>query len=61
MLEFDKDRACVKCGEADSTLRYCDYKSAGLLELCSKKEVHKEHFHKVCRTCGYEWLEATLK
>jgi len=60
--DFDGDAVCSKCRGDDIYTRWCkqgnqvSWRSA---ELCRWQFRDVEHMHRFCRSCGFEWLEAT--
>jgi hypothetical protein len=56
-MMFDKDRKCPKCGTPDAGVKYCDGSLVPWNSSCKRGDVANEHFHRACKTCGFEWLE----
>ena len=55
--------ACPKCSSRDVGIRYCALPGPQRLtyygpECPGGADVVIEHFHRSCKACGYEWLEA---
>lgn len=69
VLSFDRARGCAKCrgisqafiyfhrSGQDDLLRYAGEKQRLEGKLCAGLD--DGHHHRVCRDCGYEWLERT--
>jgi hypothetical protein len=59
--------SCPKCGEQNIYIRYKG-KDIGQHHLYQDSNVYRsllcvrqdEHLHKICRECGYEWVEDCL-
>lgn len=56
---------CKKCGSEESTTVYhIAYPSAPICgyncDPRSRNMSKKEHLHKTCRTCNYDWIIDTL-
>jgi hypothetical protein len=46
--------ACPKCGESDTTMRWCDGGYSLRHGMCSGQD--RNHFHRGCGRCGYSWI-----
>ncbi|KKL76396.1 hypothetical protein LCGC14_0412030 [marine sediment metagenome] len=58
MKKFTPNAKCVKCGRNDVVFKYC----AGHEYFFPYCRLHKsgEHQHRICRCCGYQWIETCL-
>lgn len=52
LTPFVEDESCPKCGQPHSVIHYCDGKTN------CWANVQREHLHRKCGRCGYEWLVA---
>ncbi len=58
---FNPEARCPKCGHDTVKTRYCrggpdsDYR-----DLCWDKGLNREHLHRNCERCHYEWEEACI-
>ena len=59
MKEYNSKSKCSKCGGKDVNTYYCKGSSFLYGAICHAEE--KEHLHRNCQRCHYEWLEAVLK
>lgn len=69
VLSFDRARACAKCSSISHAFIYFHRSGQDDLalyvgergrldgKLC--RALDEGHHHRVCRDCGYEWLERT--
>lgn len=46
--------ACPKCGEPDTTMRWCDGLYSLTWGMCADKD--GDHFHRDCKRCKYRWI-----
>ena len=55
---YTENGRCAKCGCPDVSVLYCRQPRPG--EECWRAldSTFGEHFHRTCRRCHYEWLEA---
>ena len=54
---FNEKANCPKCGYDDINTWYCKYGKP--LDDCWHKDFDysKEHIHRACKRCHYEWFE----
>lgn len=45
---------CLKCGEPDTTMRYCDGRYSLTWGVCADKG--GDHFHRGCPRCTRKWI-----
>lgn len=52
---------CPMCAHRDVTVEYCGrvLETSRRKASCRGNETGNDHLHRVCRRCGYEWLEMT--
>ena len=58
MKKYDPKSKCPKCGEKKVNTWYCKGNSFAYGTICHVEE--KEHLHRNCQRCHYEWLETAL-
>lgn len=61
---FNPTAACPKCGYDDIMTRYCrgDGSEHRMISPCDGPgPAIGEHLDRVCKRCGYTWLEATIE
>jgi hypothetical protein len=51
---YDGKAKCPKCGHDDIGTRHC----LGTPEVCNRG-INREHLHRSCGLCGYNWLQET--
>ena len=56
MRNYSPNAPCPKCGHNEVGTFYCN--DPGYGDICWVKEVEKEHLHRNCRRCFYEWFES---
>ena len=63
--DYDSQATCPKCGDGGADTRYCDglnkdyYRDKD--KLCWPSIRPREHLHRECAICKYEWLERCIK
>ncbi len=62
LKKLDLNAKCPKCGNEDVSVYYHDGYFVGRTSACEfGSDVNrKEHMHRVCKRCHFEWLEACL-
>jgi hypothetical protein len=52
---------CPMCAHRDVAVDYCGrvLETSRRKASCRGNEVVDNHLHRICRRCGYEWLELT--
>lgn len=55
---YAPDATCPKCGCEEVATLFCD--NPRPLQACWRLRLDKDHFHRHCTRCGYEWLEACM-
>ena len=58
---YQKEGLCPKCGAGDVSARYWSLNQpfAYAYFKCAGQE-HREHLHRACHECFYEWCEAVI-
>lgn len=54
-VKFNELKSCPKCGSRNVRRAYCN--EPRYAELCHEQNVTREHHHRNCQGCHYEWLE----
>ena len=52
---YNPEAKCVKCGNEEVDVSYCGYPLPD-----DTSEGVKEHFHRQCKRCGFNWRENCL-
>ena len=63
MKRFNENAACPKCGNVDVGAVHCNDQYPYSFQKCYELEPRgniREHIHRRCSRCHYEWLEAVL-
>jgi hypothetical protein len=63
MKTFNAKAKCPKCGYKDINTYYCNKQqnASAFTLLCYQHDLKKEHLHRNCKQCHFEWLESCIK
>lgn len=60
LTRFDPDRVCPKCGHDDVGTLYLTSTAAFACRALRHQHLDREHLHRTCQRCRYEWVERPL-